>query len=98
MKMINRRKSIALAVLSVCLAGPAMAQTANMNARPRPAQNVIVIEHADKAVWPLYSPLCEYKTVMNNQDMHRCGLFLNISPYPVVEVARVDPRTLRNYR
>lgn len=98
MKMINRRKSIVLAVFCVCLADAAMAEAANLHARPRPAQNVIVIEHADKAVWPLYSPLCEYKTVMNNQDMHRCGVFLNISLFPVVEVVGADPRTLRNYR
>jgi len=66
---------------------PLAMASATPNASVEPIQNETVIEH-DKAIRPLYSQLCEYKTVMNNEDMHRCGVFLNIGPLPNDEVTR----------
>ena len=95
------KPSIALIVLIVgsgFVVDPATAETASRYAPAEPARNEIIIEHDLKAVWPLYSGLCEYKTVMNNEDMHRCGVFLNIGPFPSAEVTRIDLRKIRSYR
>jgi len=47
---------------------------------------------------PLYSPQCEYKPVMSNVEMDRCGVFFYDNPAPFVVVNRVNRLRVLDYR
>lgn len=56
-----------------------------------PMRDGIIYARTGTPVRPLYSPQCEYKPVMNNEEMLRCGVFYYSSnPAPVLQVIRVD--------
>jgi len=78
-RISNGNACAALAVLlaiSGFFAEPAAAAyVGSAVGRSKLDEPVVVIQRGSRNVRPLYSEQCEYKPVMTNEDMYRCGIF-----------------------
>ena len=81
---------MALALLIAGLQASAMAANVVVKSREAPMQSGVTFLHGDAPPRPLYSPQCEYKPVMSNLEMERCGVFFYNNPAPFVVVNRVN--------
>jgi hypothetical protein len=100
MPTFKTKSTLALAVLMLgsCLfAGQATAAGAGtQRGRPSAAHDTGLVKHGDRLIRPLYSELCQYKGVMNEEDMRRCGIVPRADPE--AHMTYIDLRTARTYR
>jgi hypothetical protein len=93
-----RKAGLALGLLIAGIQASAIAATVVVRPRAAPMQSGFTVVRGEAPPRPLYSPQCEYKPVMSNLEMERCGVFFYNIPAPFVVVNRANRLAVPAYR